>query len=74
MFEYRTLVIGGRTQSPKVRTLRPERNARADPLFTTRGDLMISLPLVMIASLMAFIALIAGVAGAGRKPRGAHRA
>ncbi len=35
---------------------------------------MISLPLVMIASLVAFFGLIVGIAGAGRKARGAHRA
>jgi len=35
---------------------------------------MISLPLVLILSLIGFFALIAGVAGTGRKPRGAHRA
>lgn len=35
---------------------------------------MISVPLVMIASLLGFFGLIAGVAGTGRKPRGAHRA
>ena len=35
---------------------------------------MISLPLIMIASLVGFFGLIAGIAGTGRKTRGAHRA
>jgi hypothetical protein len=36
---------------------------------------MISIPLVMIASVTGFFGLMAAIAGAGgRKPRGAHRA
>ncbi len=35
---------------------------------------MISLPLLMITSLAGFFALIAGIAGTGRRSRGAHRA
>lgn len=33
---------------------------------------MITLPLLMIASLLGFFGLIAGIAGTGRKARGAH--
>jgi hypothetical protein len=35
---------------------------------------MISIPLVMIASLTGFFGLMAMIAGTGRKSRGAHRA
>lgn len=35
---------------------------------------MISLPLMMIAAIMGFIALIGAIAGFGHRPRGAHRA
>ena len=35
---------------------------------------MITLPLLMIAALLGFFGLIAGIAGTGRKTRGAHRA
>lgn len=35
---------------------------------------MISLPLLMIVTLVGFFGLIAGIAGTGRRARGAHRA
>jgi hypothetical protein len=35
---------------------------------------MITLPLIMIVSLIAFFGLIVGIAGSGRRSRGAHRA
>ncbi len=65
---------GVHTQSPRVLTLRPERSARTHPPSQPEVTLMISIPLVMIVSLMAFIALIAGVAETRLQPRGAHRA
>lgn len=35
---------------------------------------MITLPLIVTASVIGFVGLIAGVAGTGRRSRGAHRA
>ncbi len=35
---------------------------------------MITLPLIVTASLVAFFGVIAGIAGTGRRSRGAHRA
>ena len=35
---------------------------------------MITLPLLMISALVGFFALMAVIAGTGRKSRGAHRA
>lgn len=35
---------------------------------------MISLPLIMIVSLVGFFGLIVAIAGSGRRSRGAHRA
>jgi hypothetical protein len=35
---------------------------------------MITLPLIVTASVVGFFGLIAGIAGTGRRSRGAHRA
>lgn len=35
---------------------------------------MISLPLILVLSLVGFFGLIAAIAGSGRRSRGAHRA
>lgn len=72
VFEKRTLVVGDEPSPPQCGHPDPNRVPRW-PLETVRERLM-SLPLILIVSLVGFFGLMVVIAGTGRRSRGAHRA
>ncbi|GAA1727501.1 hypothetical protein GCM10009766_03940 [Microcella frigidaquae] len=72
MFEKRTLDAGDEPSPPQC----GHRTRTGEPHWSPESvlELPMTLPLILILSLVGFFGLMVAIAGTGRRSRGAHRA